>query len=102
ITKDIDSNKLEELFYSLIGKYNDLDKIFEFENIYESLLGYLGLHIGNIDFEELSDQLKDELNRIFENGSIENTILDLAKALVKDNFVKNHKDTLAKLASNIF
>ncbi|WP_331696942.1 multifunctional lipase MilA [Mycoplasmopsis agalactiae] len=102
ITKDIDSNKLEELFYSLIGKYDDLDKIFKFENIYESLLGYLGSHIGNIDFEELSDQLKDELNRIFENSSIENTILDLAKVLVKDNFVKSHKDTLAKLVSNIF
>lgn len=55
IIKDIDSNKLEELFYSFIGKYNDLDKIFEFENIYELLLGYLGLYIGNIDFEELLD-----------------------------------------------
>lgn len=55
IIKDIDSNKLEELFYSFIGKYDDLDKIFKFENIYELLLGYLGLYIGNIDFEELLD-----------------------------------------------
>lgn len=55
IIKDIDSNKLEELFYSFIGKYYDLDKIFKFENIYELLLGYLGLYIGNIDFEELFD-----------------------------------------------
>lgn len=55
IIKDIDSNKLEELFYSFIGKYDDLDKIFKFENIYELLLGYLGLYIGNIDFEELFD-----------------------------------------------
>ncbi len=46
--------------------------------------------------------LKSKFNRIFENKSIENTILDLVKAITKDNFVHNHKEVLAKLISNIF
>ncbi|WP_429988030.1 hypothetical protein, partial [Mycoplasmopsis bovis] len=52
--------------------------------------------------DELSELLKSEFNRIFENKSIENTILDLVKAISKDNFVHNHKEVLAKLISNIF
>lgn len=102
ITKGINDSELESLFNSAIGKYNELDRVFKFENIYESLLGYLGSHIGNVDLDELSELLKSEFNRIFENKSIENTILDLVKAITKDNFVHNHKEVLAKLISNIF
>uniref|UniRef100_UPI003D27C31C hypothetical protein n=1 Tax=Mycoplasmopsis bovis TaxID=28903 RepID=UPI003D27C31C len=61
-----------------------------------------GSHIGNVDLDELSELLKSKFNRIFENKSIENTILDLVKAITKDNFVHNHKEVLAKLISNIF
>ncbi|UOE63478.1 SGNH/GDSL hydrolase family protein [Mycoplasmopsis bovis] len=102
ITKGIKDSELENLFNSAIGKYHELDRVFKFENIYESLLGYLGSHIGNVDLDELSELLKNEFNRIFENKSIENTILDLVKAITKDNFVHNHKEVLAKLISNIF
>lgn len=102
ITKGINDSELESLFNSAIGKYNELDRVFKFENIYESLLRYLGSHIGNVDLDELSELLKSKFNRIFENKSIENTILDLVKAITKDNFVHNHKEVLAKLISNIF
>ncbi len=102
IAKGINVSELESLFNSAIGKYNELDRVFKFENIYESLLGYLGSHIGNVDLDKLSELLKSEFNRIFENKSIENTILDLVKAITKDNFVHNHKEVLAKLISNIF
>ncbi len=78
ITKGINDSELESLFNSAIGKYNELDRVFKFENIYESLLGYLGSHIGNVDLDELSELLKSEFNRIFENKSIENTILGLS------------------------
>ncbi|WP_429992208.1 hypothetical protein, partial [Mycoplasmopsis bovis] len=76
ITKGINDSELESLFNSAIGKYNELDRVFKFENIYESLLGYLCSHFGNVDLDELSELLKSEFNRIFENKSIENTILD--------------------------
>ncbi len=53
ITKGINDSELESLFNSAIGKYNELDRVFKFENIYESLLGYLGSHIGNVDLDRI-------------------------------------------------
>lgn len=102
IIKGISDYEFENLFYSVIGKYNEFDKVFKFENIYELLLGYLGLYIGNVDLDELFELLKSEFNRIFENKLIENIILDLVKVIIKDNFVYNYREILVKLVLNIF
>nr|BBJ33363.1 hypothetical protein MBKG4397_5290 [Mycoplasmopsis bovis] len=102
ITKGIGDDKLLSLFYDVFGKYDELDRVFKFENIYESLLSYLGTNSGNINLTELSYQLNRKLERAFENKSIEDVILELVKIISKDKFAKNHKETLVKLVENIF
>ncbi|WP_429979384.1 hypothetical protein, partial [Mycoplasmopsis bovis] len=81
ITKGIGDDKLLSLFYDVFGKYDELDRVFKFENIYESLLSYLGTNSGNINLTELSYQLNRKLERAFENKSIEDVILELVKII---------------------